>query len=722
MRKTFFISLLALCFAASTWAVNVAKIGTTEYETLPAAVAAATNGQTVQLLGNVTAGPGVMIAKADAKQITIDFGGFTYCVTSPAVGSANTQTQGFHFEQGCVITMKNGTITSSGTEVKMLVQNYCDLTLENIVLDGSNLGGNGTVYTLSNNNGDVVIGNGAEVIARSTSGVAFDVCYYANYPSVHVTVKEGATINGKVEMSMSSGRGATVEENCELTIEGGEFTNFSISHSNIPEASVNSEITGGTFDAEVPAVYFAEGAAPVDNGNGTWSVQQQYVAKIGNDTYATLPAAVAAATNGQTVELVANETAGAGVMIAQADAKQITIDFGGHTYCANSPAVGSASTQNQAFHFERGCNITMKNGTVTCSGTAIKMLVQNYGDLTLENIVLDGSNLNIAASGAYTLSNNCGAIVIGDGAELIAKEGGFAFDVCNWQSAGYESVSVTVLDGATINGKVEISNYPKTGVEPNANLAVTGGTFTNFQIEAPTAVVPTVAVSAGTFDAPVPEVYCAPGFVSVTVPNAQGLYVVEQADYQREVTTTYGSLCLPKDGEVIGATVFRPAYKNGAMIFFEEVDGNRIVGGHGYLFQRKADYTKVSVKYDDANAPAAALVTDEAMIGTYDQVQVAADQNYAIIYNDKYYRVNSDNVYVRENGAYINLNAPILAEAVPVPGRRYISFQDAAVNDITGVEEIEAAENAGVQKVMLNGQLYIIRGEQIYNVAGQVVK
>ena len=237
----------------------VARIGDNYYESLPEAVAAATNGQTVYLLKDVTAGPGVMIESANAKNITIDFGGFTYIVSTPAVGSTNTKTQGFHFEQGCTITMQNGTIGSTGDEVKMLVQNYCDLTLINIKLDGTDLAGTGR-YTLSNNCGNVVIGNGAEIVAQA-GGVAFDVCYYASYPSVSVTVLPGASIDGKIEMSMSNNKQG-VEENCQLIITGGEFENFSIDHTNIPEAGVNAAISAGTFDAPVENLYCADGFVP----------------------------------------------------------------------------------------------------------------------------------------------------------------------------------------------------------------------------------------------------------------------------------------------------------------------------------------------------------------------------------------------------------------------------------------------------------------------------
>lgn len=788
MRKTFFISLLALCFAASTWAVNVAKIGDTYYATLPAAVAAAIQSNsasvTIELVGTPGAsiqGSGVKIPTAN-KTIIIDFKGMTYVAGDPAVGSTGTETQAFQLLRDNNITLKNGTITSlAGSNVRMLIQNYSNLTLENITLDGSNLNIPASgAYTLSNNNGDVVIGNGTEVIAKD-GGFAFDVCYYATYPSVHVTVEAGATINGAVEMSMSSGRGATVEENCELTIEGGEFTNFSISHSNIPEASVNSNISGGTFDAEVPAVYFAEGAAPVDNGNGTWSVQQQYVAKIGATLYPTLEAALAHASEGAII-LLADVDVTAQVEIAAG--VNAIIDLAGHKIeytgattlpsgvllvhnganltinDSSDPDAGAIVSGNNAYAAialtKAGDNaanpavLTINGGTLTGYYYAITGNGSRHNTITtinggIINATCPGDNLGIYHPQIGTLTINNGTITAYsaavemragtleiNGGTLTATAPTFS---CNANGSGTTTTGAAIaiaqhttkkdiavtINGGTFNGikAVNESNPQVNDPAPQVDMAVTNGEF-NGAVET---VDVNNFVTGGTFNAPVAEAYCAPGFVSVTAPNAQGKYVVEPVDYQREVTNTYGTLCLPKSGVVIGATVFQPSYKTGCMIVFDEVAENRIEGGHAYLFQRNANSGRVSVKYD-ANAQYTDIVGGEAMVGKSYTENTLIDSNYdhCIVWNDKYLHVTSANVYVGANCAYIDLNQISDSYVAPVPGRRRISFQDASVNEVTGIEDIEANENAGVQKVMINGQLYILRGEQIYNVAGQVVK
>ena len=82
------------------------------------------------------------------------------------------------------------------------------------------------------------------------------------------------------------------------------------------------------------------------------------------------------------------------------------------------------------------------------------MVLQNYCNLTLDNMVVDGTNL--LGDGPYTMSNNHGKITINN-STITAKEGGFAFDVFYWPDGGYgDGVSVTV-NNSTINGKIEVT-------------------------------------------------------------------------------------------------------------------------------------------------------------------------------------------------------------------------------------------------------------------------
>ena len=227
--------------------------------------------------------------------------------------------------------------------------------------------------------------------------------------------------------------------------------------------------------ALLPATVFAEDAvAKTDDGT----------------TYATLEEAVRAVKDGGTVTLLKSAT-GAGIgtfrnpKAGQIAAKSFTIDFGGYTYTVKDPAVGSSTYESQGFHFEWSGDadynhyVTLENGTINVAEDAatVKMLIQNYCNLILIDMTLDGTNLVESDVGYYTLSNCCGTVDIRS-TTIIAHEDGVAFDVDGGYRTAYNKapVHVTVEDDSNIVGKFEVTTGIA-GMNPN-NLFIMGGTFT----------------------------------------------------------------------------------------------------------------------------------------------------------------------------------------------------------------------------------------------------
>lgn len=249
---------------------GVAKIGDTTYPTLEKAVNAVTGSApvTITLLTDAT-GDGIKVEAP--KNITFDLGGHTYNVDGTTVGSSGTETNGFQLLKGSAVTFKNGTITSN--KAKILIQNYSDLTLENVVLDGSNLAG---PYTLSLNNGKVNITGNTSILAKK-GGVAFDLYYWPDggySDGVQVTVNTTGTISGPIELSHDgTTNAAAVADHNSLTIEN---INHEGTISNNVGEDVNSivKINGGTF-ADEPTKY--TGDTVVSSGG------DYYVGKQAND-------------------------------------------------------------------------------------------------------------------------------------------------------------------------------------------------------------------------------------------------------------------------------------------------------------------------------------------------------------------------------------------------------------------------------------------------------
>lgn len=177
-------------------------------------------------------------------------------------------------------------------------------------------------------------------------------------------------------------------------------------------------------------------------------------AKIGNKTYETLAGAVASVTDGTATTItLLRDASGDGIIIASG--RNITIDLNNHTYTVSGNTVGSSGTETNGFQLLRGANVTIKDGKITSTSPTAKILIQNYCNLTLHNVVLDGRNL---VDSAYTLSLNCGKIQITGSTSILAKTGGVAFDLYYWPKGGYsEGVQVTVNTTGTISGPIELA-------------------------------------------------------------------------------------------------------------------------------------------------------------------------------------------------------------------------------------------------------------------------
>ncbi|MCM1194616.1 MAG: hypothetical protein NC332_01635, partial [Firmicutes bacterium] len=198
------------------------------YETLADAIAAAPNNTAVTitlgtLANNKLEGYGI---KVENKNIILDLNGNTYVMTGRPVGSTNTETQALQLLKGSVVTIKNGTIAVSETAsgAQFLIQNYCNLTLDNVTLDGTNLQ-QGYNYTLSNNCGTVVINN-STLIARE-GGVALDVYYNLNgdYPEgLSVTVDAASTITGVIEYGSAQANVVDLASKATLSLPEGTYT------------------------------------------------------------------------------------------------------------------------------------------------------------------------------------------------------------------------------------------------------------------------------------------------------------------------------------------------------------------------------------------------------------------------------------------------------------------------------------------------------------------
>ena len=196
--------------------------------------------------------------------------------------------------------------------------------------------------------------------------------------------------------------------------------------------------------------------------------------------------------------------------------------------------------------------------------------------------------------------------------------------------------------------------------------------------------------------------------------------------YNRDNLTigNYGTICLPKKGTIAGATLFEIAdYKNG-MIYCDELGENEeMVAGRPYIFLATA--TELNVTYTSGivaeeagnanglygfynleNENATLPLADDASLGNY------------ILYQNQYWLVSGRAATIANYRAYIKIGE--INYVAPAPGRRRVAMNVNGEQTATGINELNAAE--APVKMIMNGQLYILRGEKLYNANGQIVK
>ncbi|WP_419057029.1 S-layer homology domain-containing protein, partial [Evtepia gabavorous] len=232
----------------------VAAIGETYYQSLAAAIDKVQAGETITLLRDVPNANG--IAVPSEKSFTVDFNGHTYTLTGPGAGSSSTETNGFQLLKDSTITFQNGTIRigQNANNIKRIIQNYANLTLEDMQIYAEHQVG-GEDYALSFNNGTIVIKGNTSIYTTSDEAIAFDVCKFSSYPGVTVTFDESytGTINGVILYD------STDAEKHQLKIKGnGHFGGVQATPGAVDAAKSAVAIYGGYFTSD-PSSYVADG-------------------------------------------------------------------------------------------------------------------------------------------------------------------------------------------------------------------------------------------------------------------------------------------------------------------------------------------------------------------------------------------------------------------------------------------------------------------------------
>ena len=457
--------------------------------TLAEMIAGAQDGDTVQLLKDVTASDFHMITKS----ITFDGAGYTVTSSAKRVFRISAPNISVAFKDMGIVCANTGTDTR-GINVDKAV------TDSTVSLDGCSVsakyypinltGGTGVTIAATNstvtgwcalNSGstDATVTfkgctlNSHNFVGSNAGGNAF-AAIVLNYDGVNVSL-EDTTVNittdgayqslaclGQNIYSSAADTVITIDDGCVLNL--GEGNTYPLINFDVRVSTI--EVEGATLKAQFEAAGY--GMKGVEGKDG-WYTPFYPVAEIDGTFYETLAAAIDAAQDGDTVKLLSN-CSGSGIVVPQNKfgTNGLTVDFNNFTYTVNNdPLAGSTGTKNQAFQLLKGNKVTFKDGAIVADNAGVKMLIQNYADLTLDNMTLDATQGNNSVG--YVLSTNNGSTTIKD-TTIVAKENGVAFDACSgW--GGYASNEITVTGTSAITGDIEVSFYGQENTSaPTVNL------------------------------------------------------------------------------------------------------------------------------------------------------------------------------------------------------------------------------------------------------------
>lgn len=468
-----------------------------------------------------------------------------------------------------------------------------------------------------------------------------------------------------------------------FTISGGHINGpvgVVADHSDVePSKEGTISITGGTFSTD-PTAYVANDYVATE-AEGSYTVEFNNVATIGQTQYASLQAAIDAAASGATVtlmkdvttnvinipstanitldlngktisgtytidnygKLTINDTVGGGKVTGKyavsAKANSVTIINGGIYEAQECAVAGFKTTSNASITINGGTFTTVDNSVFSFNGTSGangNTLIVNGGTFN-GNITSDG----YVACGIYCPNNdvvtvNGGTFNITGGAGIVARAGnvtvtGGTFN-CTGDAIGKVGDSRVVVPCSALVFD-EVATYP--GLNNESKITVTGGTF-NAAVADVTAVNEhnsRISVSGGTFSDTLDASFIAEEYAQgkdgqvVAITALEYVIDADNTTITLDKDTTYGSITVAQgvknaviDLNGHNLTLTASGKKNGANI-------------RSFMVNNGAELTvKNSGAAATVNAAAQSTIDNNAKFTVDEKVTLTCAANYTLYY------------------------------------------------------------------------------------------
>ena len=525
----------------------LAQVGETSYYTMDEATKAQTaSGEAITLLRDYTTGS---TFNSGTVARVVDLNGHTWTCTGTDANSAAFEIN----HPDASLTVKNGKVVSSqliglipSASGGTITYDNSTLTFEGVeasttATSGIETNGNNTNDTVVLKNSTLNVPNGFGIYFPSSGTLTIDNSTInaktmgAQVCSGNLNVNAGSTITVSGDPVEKAENDGAIQDGAaisivnrpgykglgQISITGGTFTaktgnaalkaytwdSATKQESTFDNSAKTVAVSGGTFSSAVAFDLCAEGYAPVANADGTYSVGVP-VAQVGGTVFTSLQAAIDAAQDGDTVQLLADAVVDDTVIVQ--DKGAITLDLNGKTI-SNTKEIWNEDVKNWSLISVRG------NSDLTITGNgAVDALANDSYAIDLQ----DAASKCTIENGTFT--GNISAVYIYDGTLTI---NGGTFDIKQLSSQDDHRFTINCYDSSYKNGTAQVS--------------INGGTFNGFD--------PANNLAEGTGTA-----FTAPGYT--TVANADGTYSVAAGVAQvagKAFTSVQAAIDAAQDGETV---------------------------------------------------------------------------------------------------------------------------------------------------------------------------
>ena len=379
--------------------VAVAKIGDTYYKTLAEAYAALPRGNaaipaeptTIEVLKD-SAGGGMGSDTDNYMNYVIDFGGHTYTVGAPAVGSTGTVSQGIRVLKTSTAKFMNGTLKAANyNQLIQVVHTYGDVTFQDFTVDATE-----DAYAWAAVEPDAgtlkVLGNSSILAREGQYGLYAAFWHIDSYNGTTVDVDTTGKITGKLAYEFDedyTGENKATENKGFVNIKNGNFDILSIQEiwsdvSDAVDKNVGGIIISGGYFTSDPTAYLAAGKGLVTSDQSAFAYKvgdrdtDVETAVTAGEATVTIPAGVF----GITEDDVKNAA-------KAADTTKTLTDTVAATGMTNDPAVVGTKKAAETALTAKGIPVN--------SGETVTVVVQPYLEVNVKSAVAGKLTLEISA-------------------------------------------------------------------------------------------------------------------------------------------------------------------------------------------------------------------------------------------------------------------------------------------------------------------------------------